>query len=1722
LNLGQLLPLPPLNLGQLLPLPPLNLGQLLPLPYIRQALDIPLSSIPPTDIWKRVLTGTSLDKPLQAVTLWDVFNDPTTRSRLEQESLGQVVLSSTPLGALGAAGYLLGSVPLAAYHAPQVSCSFFEVQGYANCGQALNPNDSRRGLGLPPQFVMLAGLDTMTLRLHAVPFKDVDWSQGDAPLLRVRLGRQNGGVDLSLASIGSMTMAQLGTRRDAAVNCTGNFVCDATKTLADAQQAGALRTDLTLGTIESAVDAFTIAGDPIPVGQLLVMLLPPNLRPYGVTDIDGLGLAGYAGADAEAKHQTVDVSYAPVGVSAVVQPTVTVTPAAGAPFIPGTATVAVDGGTPSSITPSATGTSLTFTPAVTVAAGSVLKLRLKVRPGLRVGPASVPAIEIAGSAVHQRGDRVARHTVTDNSFDTGPLLADAKAIKPAILGSNGQEGEAAFVFITDADDHQLLTFPAPAAGSRIHVDVEHLSFDADVALYQAPGSASLRPVRPFASTPDVTPVADRATAVSAGNLLAPEAKQDFPFLLTDRVVAGFSNNRGNDSEAIDAYAVDADPGTNYAIQISGYGGASSDKAFTVRVRITPPVDLGPCPPRAFANVFNAGSRGTAPTSVPAGTRSVILTNRSRLQRLYGEAAAQQVMDRLASLAAHPDVAGLVVPVDGWSSLDAAYAAADANPCDPLAANAVNRGINEQVDQLFGPARAQLQFVTIVGSDDVIPHTRAIDLTERVNEQTFAEAAKVGGPNNARSGSFAHSYLLTDDGYADWAPEQWLGGALYVADVAVGRVVESPADITGAIDRALSANLTLQPSTAFTTGYEFLGDGASAVDAALERVLGKQVPDAINEGWTAQNAKDQIGRDRILAVNAHATPSTFLPGAGLPELTSADLDSADIVGLLLLSMGCHANLNLPDATVGVRDFAQTTSGKGAGMVGNTGYGIGYVSGVGLSESVMVEFANRLGQVPIGQALAFGKQAYRATEAIDNVWAAKALEIAGLSGIPQLHLAGATPVPTPASGRGLGVDPVSGLHSEQVTLGGGLQYHRNDVGGESWYDYNARTVQLAGRAVQPEIVEPVLNGATDALITDLVTRVVDDNLDPLIAVLGIIGGGTLSETEPDDPSAAISAAVRSFRAADGDHQQLDVVAGQFLPRGLVNGEIHGQQRVVDGMTVAVLNDNGPSDGNRPVITSTRGVVVDTGAGQNATFEVEAYDIDANGARRPVAGGIVLSIESGPGSMDGAWHRTVLSPDPSNPYRLTGAVPGVTSTTVQYFVQVWDGQLVGVSTSKDAFYQAVALPPPSPDSPLQATAAGAAAGGGFLESATITVSPAEGAYYRIDNGEEQPYTGPFILSTEGVHEVTVRNDADATTIAVPIDNTAPTVVAAPPAVYEGGQQVPTSDIVACRDAGSGVKRCDISPAYLDTAAGGPEQRSQAITVTTEDYAGHVATTTVTYQYTVAGSTLTHEIIGTALPGGFYENPLVRISPTAGTEYRVNGGPWIGYSSPFPVGPPDGIYTVDYRNGSRTGQVVVKVDANAPTTTLAARRTYEAKATAPTAELVTCADQPAGVKRCEVSPPALQTNTVGTGKTQTLHVVAEDNAGHVVTRDLLYTYDVGYRFQGFLAPVDNPPMINRAAAGRTVPIKFVLRDASGALVTNVNQATVTVNLSTVCAGGQTDPEVIGTTTVTGGNQLKWDSKAQQYIYNWVTQKAWDKSCREFKLVLPDGVAHIANFTFK
>ena len=313
----------------------------------------------------------------------------------------------------------------------------------------------------------------------------------------------------------------------------------------------------------------------------------------------------------------------------------------------------------------------------------------------------------------------------------------------------------------------------------------------------------------------------------------------------------------------------------------------------------------------------------------------------------------------------------------------------------------------------------------------------------------------------------------------------------------------------------------------------------------------------------------------------------------------------------------------------------------------------------------------------------------------------------------------------------------------------------------------------------------------------------------------------------------------------------------------------------------------------------------------------------------------------------------------------------------------------------------------------------------SATDAGSGAGPIRYRVDGDAWATYVAPFSIDTEGLHTVdynatdALGNVEAVKTTTVEIDTVAPSTAVSLGGTLSGAWYTSAVTVtLTATDATSGVA----STSYrLD--GGAWQTYSAAVSVATDgshtleynstDTAGNVeATRSESFGVDLTGPTTTMSVAGTSGSGGWYTSAVTVTLTSADSgsgagpiRYRVDGGSWATYSSPFSIAQ-EGTHTVEYNATDAVGNAEavktssVNIDTVAPTVTLTTAGTsgsadwYRSVVSV----TVTGTDATSGVATREyrIDGGAWQTYTgafdVPEG-THTVDVRATDVAGHVST---------------------------------------------------------------------------------------------------------------------------------
>ncbi|HWR64898.1 MAG TPA: choice-of-anchor Q domain-containing protein [Bellilinea sp.] len=735
--------------------------------------------------------------------------------------------------------------------------------------------------------------------------------------------------------------------------------------------------------------------------------------------------------------------------------------------------------------------------------------------------------------------------------------------------------------------------------------------------------------------------------------------------------------------------------------------------------------------------LNVGPIATAATLNPvAGDyQTIILTNLSRMAGSAEEKAA--LAQQLAQLAGRAEVNGVVVNVADDARVAAAYAQADANPACPAAQNILADTIKEIITR-YRSGNA-LQYVVLVGGDNVIPYFRHADGAMLGNEKNFVPPVLENTPSQA---SLKSGYFLSQDDYGAAFTISVKGDDLPMLDLAVGRLVETAAEAKTVVDAYLgTADGTLPaPNSLLVTGYDFLTDGAEAVLSQLEAgsaviadtlIQPRGDPPTAASAWTASQLGSALlgARHDLVFLAGHFSASSALAADYTTRLTTAELVASltDFTNAIVFSPGCHAGYNLVDehAVPNVTpqpDWASAFAQKGATLIAGTGYQYGDTDFIEYSERLYLEFSRQLrtgqGAVPVGVALMHAKQIYLADTTVLRPIHQKALLEATLFGLPMLSVnmagerltqPGDPPIVTSSTPAASNPGAALGLSSADLTIQPALTTQTVLLESVSQTDSVLATYLSGGSGLLTNPAEPVLPlerrnvslagtvlrgvGFRGGLYTDR------ENILPLT-------GASTTEIRGIHPPFATNVyfpvqpwSLNYFGQLANNSSgstQLQAIPAQFIsdPASLTTGEL----RQYDRMDFRLFYNNNIQTyaGNSiPALAAAPSILNVAALGTSSQVDFTATVL-ANPSVGIQSVWVTYTALNGP--LYGQWQSLDLLQDPADSTRWSASLPlSVTAPTdIRYIVQAVNGVgLVSLSTNIGRYFI-----PNLVDGPSQAT--------------------------------------------------------------------------------------------------------------------------------------------------------------------------------------------------------------------------------------------------------------------------------------------------------------------------------------------------------------------------------------------------------------------------------------
>ena len=707
----------------------------------------------------------------------------------------------------------------------------------------------------------------------------------------------------------------------------------------------------------------------------------------------------------------------------------------------------------------------------------------------------------------------------------------------------------------------------------------------------------------------------------------------------------------------------------YYLLVAGHNGAAAPiQPYSLTVNL---------PPGAISQPNVAPFTFALTTTVNTKVRTLMLTHQARLEKRYA-GQVQPLMRQLTQLANLPEVNGVIVDLAAndltvRAELTKMYDQWDAGNADP-SEEAVTRAnlITAQIKAYLAALRTiypNVENILIVGGDEVIPFRRIPDEVVIANERDYSAVAK---PGTALSAALTHGYFFTDNYYAAFHPIPWRGRELYLPELALGRLVETPTEIMSALTPYLTAGYPVAieaPYKGLCVGTDFMLDTAQACQTELS----KRLPiDPLNSNtWTAHDLRTKwfSGQYNLIGLNAHFTHDAIQPAA-FPTtdpnntLTVADVANANTAVLertLVFSIGCHAGLSVADGSASKHlDFAQLLVGKSATYIANTGYGYGDANALGYSERLIQLFIEALPHSrTIGQALLTARLAYYNELGSHTLtpYDEKVLSVATLYGLPMVSVA--LPVPTIAADAN--TDAMWQLEAPAACLGSLTcrqvtfrpEYERKS-------DVNGVQDVVLGEEVRLLPGQPLLPSASVAItLPQTIARGVlftggrytpENGFDPIIAqaVTATVQSVT---TEPPytvtNWQPANWQTINSVRTPQGRAQRLVVAPAQYRATTAHTGEVRRFTEMHYTVYYTTTRDTLP-----PAIWQVTDSITADGAKRAVTVETSDFSGVAT---------VVIAYTLG----DGEWKSITLAPTATDQW--SGSLDNL--PILEYFVQAVD---------------------------------------------------------------------------------------------------------------------------------------------------------------------------------------------------------------------------------------------------------------------------------------------------------------------------------------------------------------------------------------------------------------------------------------------------------------------
>ena len=357
--------------------------------------------------------------------------------------------------------------------------------------------------------------------------------------------------------------------------------------------------------------------------------------------------------------------------------------------------------------------------------------------------------------------------------------------------------------------------------------------------------------------------------------------------------------------------------------------------------------------------------------------TLIVTDYQRMQDIgYGATDVTSMQTKINTLVAKPKSESNMTAVVKRLNLDTPTALQTArttwagNENSVANTNAYVAQIDNYIESLKQGIYPNLQYVILAGAHEVIPmYARVVDDMENPKEKDWAAGLpQTSGYfysiyHDTAGGAAPRGHYLTDSVYGDlsYVTKTYTGETELIPELAVGRLVETPNQITTLLDEYMGSNGTLSRSKMAAIGSDDYMDGAqqaadhmgSSADTALIQAQFKSslVPPKMN---TYNNIIYIGGHGNYnWTTTGDATEGGFMAGATTAQGDTEELNNHP--NAVIVASGCHNGVNFGNqryhnytSNTDYGEFPERYGNKRVGIyLGSTGFT--WISGSGSSTS-----------------------------------------------------------------------------------------------------------------------------------------------------------------------------------------------------------------------------------------------------------------------------------------------------------------------------------------------------------------------------------------------------------------------------------------------------------------------------------------------------------------------------------------------------------------------------------------------------------------------------------------------------------------------------------------------------------------------------------------------------------------------------------------------------